>query len=225
MKNESKGLIVSLFDYTGVVLEPWAEVGYECWSVDLQHQDVCGTQDDRGIWQFKGDIRTWRLPNREDLKMVFAWPPCTHLAVSGARWFKGKGLHALAEAISLVAHAADACDKSGVPYLIENPLSTLSSYWRAPDYIFDPCDYGGYLDPEGDKYTKKTCLWTGGGFKMPEGKYVEPTEGSRMHKLPPSAERANIRSATPEGFARAVFEANASLDDLIQKTFGFTKTT
>ena len=97
---------------------------------------------------------------------------------------------------------------TGAPYLIENPVSTVSTYWRAPDHTFDPCDYGGYLIPPGDAYTKKTCLWTGNGFVMPEPKRVRPTEGSRMHRLPPSEERANARSATPKGFARAVFLAN-----------------
>jgi len=65
-----------------------------------------------------------------------------------------------------------------------------------------------YLEPPGDTYTKKTCLWTGGGFKMPEKRSVEPTEGSKMHLMPPSENRANLRSATPMGFAQAVFEAN-----------------
>lgn len=58
-------------------------------------------------------------------------------------------------------------------------------------------------------YTKKTCLWTGGGFMMPEPDFpygIQPDD--RIHKAPPSDERANFRSATPMGFARAVFDAN-----------------
>lgn len=74
--------------------------------------------------------------------------------------------------------------------------------------MFDPFEYGGYLDPPGDAYTKKTCLWTGNGFRMPAKWPVEPTEGSLMHLLPPSEDRANLRSATPQGFANAVFAAN-----------------
>ena len=96
----------------------------------------------------------------------------------------------------------------GVPYLLENPVSTLASYYRKPDYTFNPCDYGGYLTPPRDAYTKKTCLWTGNGFVMPEPKPVEPIEGSKMHLMPPSEGRANLRSVTPAGFARAVFESN-----------------
>lgn len=93
--------------------------------------------------------------------------------------------------------------------MLENPVSTISSYWRKPDFSFNPCDYAGYLDhPEDEAYTKKTCLWTGGGFRMPLEKPVEPVLGSKMHMLPPSDDRGDLRSVTPEGFARAVFQAN-----------------
>lgn len=124
--------------------------------------------------------------------------------MSGARWFKDKGLRSLIDALSLVERCREIAEWSGAPWFLENPVSTISSYWRKPDYTFDPCDYG-------DPYTKRTCLWTGGGFVMPPKDRVEPTEGSKMHLLPPSHERANLRSATPMGFARAVFEANHGL--------------
>ncbi len=139
---------------------------------------------------------------------MFAFPPCTHLAVSGARWWKGKGLRLLAEAIALVGRAAEVCDESEAPWMIENPVGALSTHWRKPDYSFDPCDYGGYLNPPGDEYTKKTHLWTGNGFNIPLPKYVFPVDGSRMHTMAPSDDRANLRSETPMGFAQAVFEAN-----------------
>jgi len=93
--------------------------------------------------------------------------------------------------------------------MIENPVSTLSTYWRKPDYMFDPCDYGRYLDPPGDAYTKKTCLWVGNGFVMPPKKPVPPVEGSKIHRMPPSKDRGYLRSVTPMGFAEAVFQANA----------------
>ena len=93
--------------------------------------------------------------------------------------------------------------------MIENPVGTLSTHWRKPDAQFDPCDYAGYLDdPDADAYTKRTCLWTGGGFVVPLPKPVFPFQGSKMHLVPPGDNRANIRSATPRGFAQAVFEAN-----------------
>jgi hypothetical protein len=131
------------------------------------------------------------------------------VAVSGARWFKDKGLGSLIEALELFDAAVRLAEWTCAPYLIENPVSTVATYWRPPDHTFDPCDYGGYLTPPGDFYTKKTCLWTGNGFVMPKQKRVHPKEGSRMHRLAPNPERANARSATPKGFARAVFENNA----------------
>ena len=200
-------IVLSLFDYTGNMVRPWADAGYQCICVDIQHgslSEACHPN----IQKVGGDIRNY-LPPRDDYAAVFAFPPCTHLAVSGARWFKGKGLRALAESIELFAKAAEICEWSGAPYLIENPVSTISSYWRKPDYSFDPCDYAGYEGGESDLYTKKTCLWAGGGFVMPKARRLEPVQGSKMHLLPPSDERANLRSATPMGFARAVFEANS----------------
>lgn len=206
-------IVLSLFDYTGNMVRPWADAGYRCITVDIQHPTGIHTAPldlHPNIEKVGGDIRNF-LPPRGEYAAVFAFPPCTHLAVSGARWFKGKGLRALAESIELFAKAAEICEWSGAPYLIENPVSTISSYWRKPDYSFDPCEYAGYEGGQGDAYTKKTCLWTGGGFRMPEPRPVVPTQGSKMHLLPPSSDRANLRSATPMGFAQAVFEANAKM--------------
>lgn len=194
-----------LFDYTAAAAKPWADAGYTCYCVDVQHEQ--GERREGNIIKVGADIHTW-MPPRGDIAFVAAFPPCTHLAVSGARWFKGKGLRALADSISLFAKAADICEWSGAPYFIENPVSTISSYWRKPDYAFDPCDYAGYEDGHDDLYTKKTCLWAGGGFVMPEPKRLDPSDGSRMHLMPPGPDRQNLRSATPAGFARAVFEAN-----------------
>ena len=93
--------------------------------------------------------------------------------------------------------------------MIENPVSTISTYWRKPDYIFQPTDYAGYLDnPEEEAYYKRTCLWTGNGFIMPETKYVEPINKNKLNNLPPSADRAEKRSVTPNGFAKAIHQAN-----------------
>lgn len=206
MSAERKPAALFLFDLTTVMAKPWADAGVECWCVDLQHPK--GIHQVGNVIRVGADVRRWRAPQR-DWMFAFAFPPCTDVAVSGARWFRDKGLFALAEAIELFGHAVQILETLGVPYGIENPVSTISTYWRKPDYSFDPCDYAGYAGGEGDTYTKKTCLWTGGDFVMPSPKRHEPTDGSRMHLLPPSDERANIRSATPVGFAQAVFQANA----------------
>jgi len=68
--------------------------------------------------------------------------------------------------------------------MIENSVSTVSTSWRKPDFTFDPCDFGGYLNPPGDAYAKKTCLWTGNGFVMSKIKRISPIEGRRMHRFP-----------------------------------------
>lgn len=153
------------------------------------------------------DVREW-LPPFGPIAAVFAFPPCTHVAVSGARWFQDKGIGSLIDALQLFKAAVRIAEWTGAPYMIENPVSTISSYWRKPDFTFDPCDYGGYLKPPGDAYTKRTCLWTGNGFVMPQKRRVSPTEGSRMHLLAPSKNRDALRSITPKGFAQAVWKAN-----------------
>jgi len=196
-------IVISCFDYTGEMVKPWAEAGYLCYCIDIQHAP--GEHRVGNIIYVGASVYDW-LPPRGPIAFAAFFPPCTDLAVSGARWFSGKGLGALRDAIGLFAWSARIAEWCECPYLIENPVSTISSYWRKPDYSFNPCEYAGYLDdPEPEAYTKKTCLWTGGGFILPEKKAVVPVLGSKMHKLPPGPDRANLRSATPKGFARAVF--------------------
>jgi hypothetical protein len=200
-----KQTVISLCDRTGNMVKPWLDAGYQAITVDLQEQ-VCTHPLRTHIVK---DVREVRFGPSSNIAAVFAFPPCTNLAVSGARWFKDKGLPALIEALEIVNACREICESSGAPYMIENPVSTLSTYWRKPDYTFHPWQYTAH-EPS-DNYTKKTCLWTGNGFVMPAPAITaglgQPDD--RIHKAPPSEERGNIRSATPMGFARAVFEANA----------------
>ena len=207
-----KPTVLSLCDFTGNMVKPWAEAGFPCVVVDIQHpKGWSGLAPN--IRAFGGDVLDFaphRLPDSMlPFGMVFAFPPCTHLAASGARWWKVKGMRALIDGLTVVDRCRHIAEFFGQPWMLENPVGRLAKCWREPDVSFDPYEYGGYLDPEGDAYTKKTCLWVGGGFVMPEPKPVYPVEGSKMHRVSPSAGRANIRSETPMGFARAVFEANA----------------
>jgi hypothetical protein len=190
--------IISLCDYTGNMLKPWAEAGYQCRAYDLLGEPP---EPWPGVSHFRRDVTAPLLKPVPvfDAAAVFAFPPCTNTAVSGARWFKDKGLRGLIDALEVVEACRWLCEASGAPWLLENPVSTISTYWRKPDYTFHPCDYG-------DPYTKKTCLWTGGGFTMPPKTPVEPTEGSKMHLMAPSDDRAQKRSETPMGFAQAVFD-------------------
>ena len=243
--HQSKGIVLSLYDYTGEALKPWAEAGYKCYAFDIQHSKDLGPK----IEHFEGGgiitywhMDLWSLDNIKHLRKTFknenvvfgmAFPVCTDLAVSGAAHFKRKAERDPKFQDKAASHArwcAYLFDSLDVPYFIENPASRLATLWRKPNYSFHPYQYGGYIPASQaehpkwpdyiaprDAYPKKTCLWTGGGFTMPNAKPVTPEDGhSRQHlKLGgKSMKTKNIRSATPRGFARAVFEANAMEDDL-----------
>jgi hypothetical protein len=198
--------IISLCDHTGNAVQPWADAGYECWILDIKHP-AGFEKPENNIKKIGMDVTDFDVT--ETFEFAFAFPPCTDLAVSGARWFKEKGLERLAEAIRIFAVCARLCVSFGCPFLIDNPVSVISSHYRKPDYTFDPCEYSGYLTNYYDEaYTKKTCLWTGGGFVMPEPKPVFPIMGSKMHLMQPGKDRASLRSETPKGFSKAVFLAN-----------------
>ena len=206
----TRDVVLCLFDLTGNMAQPWVEAGYTAVLVDIQHPS--GITQNGSVIRVGADIRNGWMPPRdmiERIAFVAAFPPCDHLAVSGARWFKGKGLRKLALSIDLFATAAELCEWIGAPYMIENPVSTISTYWRKPDATFHPHHFT-LIEPD-DNYTKQTCLWIGGGFCMPAScrDFTLAAPDDRIHKAPPSADRANIRSATPMGFARAVFAANA----------------
>lgn len=202
-----KSIVLSLCDRTGVMVQPWLEAGYECWIVDLQHPP--GRHLEGNLVRVGCDVRTFNWSTPDGLQqpaIVFAFPPCTNLSVSGARWFKDKGLEALHDSLGLVVACKQICERSSAPWMLENPVGVLSSYWRKPDYIFQPWQYG-------DTYTKRTCLWTGRGFVMPVAwQRTKPDDvTSAIYLMPPSADRGDKRSVTPAGFSRAVFEANHSV--------------
>lgn len=208
------GIVISLFDKTGNMVRPWAEAGYECVCYDIAHEHPRFERVGAGSIMFVPFDLMHRAPIVTGrIAIVFAFPPCTHLAVSGARWFQGKGLRSLAESVQMFATAAEFAETSGAPYLIENPVSTISTYWRKPDHTFHPHHFTGF--ELGDHYTKQTCLWVGGGFVMPAQNPAPELVGTkpdnRIHTAPPSDDRADFRSATPMGFARAVFQANSPL--------------
>lgn len=175
------GRIVSLCDRTGNWPHFYRLAGYEVITLDLANG---------------ADVRL--LERIDGVRGVMAAPPCTYFAASGARWKRTP--EQMLEALSVV----DACLRFIVSvrpawWALENPVGKLSRYLGPPRMYFDPCDYG-------DPYTKRTALW--GDFKVPRKTPVAPTEGSKMHRLPPTPDRAIKRSVTPLGFARAFFEAN-----------------
>ena len=238
----TKGIVISLYDFTGEALKPWAEAGYTCHAFDIQHMEsglVCDRFDGGGSIHYRHadlhDQATLNAIQSEfgDKPVVFgmAFPVCTDMAVSGAAHFKRKAEvnpFFQADAVGHATAVARMFNGMAIPYFIENPVSVLATLWRKPDYRFHPYEYGGYIPddqaehprwPEHiaarDAYPKKTCLWTGGGFTMPWTDPVAPEQGhSRQHlKLGGKSQRTkDIRSATPRGFATAVYEFN-SIDE------------
>lgn len=180
-------LILSLCDYSGVWSNPYREAGYKVVQVDIALDG--------------SDVRL--LERVGEVHGIIAQPPCTAFAASGARWWRGKGLSALLEGLSIV----DACMRiisveKPKWWVLENPAGRISYYLGSPAHVFQPHWYAGHsADPESNQYKKRTCLW--GNFSMPpvtdEG-YRQPTR-----KLPRDPRQ---RSLTPDGFARAFFEYN-----------------
>lgn len=217
-------LILSLFDYTGLMVEPWTYAGYETITVDNQKDGPSTASHVLNIDLLDTAALIEAVDKLGVPSILFGFPPCTDLAVCGSRSFASK-----AEKDPLFQEKAVALARSvetigshyGVPWMLENPVSVLSTKWRKPNFIFDPYQYGGYL-PEDDEhplypkyiaprdaYTKKTCLWTGNGFTMPEKRPVPVPPGySKQYSQlgGKSLKTKNIRSATPRGFAQAVFE-------------------
>lgn len=192
--------VVALCDRSGISLRPWREVGFRCVLVDVSFRPGLSYHD--GMTRVGCDVRTLSMVRGRPLG-VFCFPPCDHLAGVGAGSWKRKGSAALLDGLSV----ADACVRWAVRsraswWLVENPSGRLSVIWGPPDHVFSPHHFGGWLAGGGDRYTKRTCLWTGGAFVMPERREVRPVEGSLVGAV---GDRVR-RSETPRGFARACFE-------------------
>jgi hypothetical protein len=205
--------VISLCDITGHMVQPWVEAGYRAFLVDPQHGT---TRTEGAVTKFAGTIEDamdaiGSLIRSGDVAGVAGFPPCTNMAVSGARWFEAKRAADKmfqAKAVMVAEQCRTIGRLSGAWYFVENPVSVLASAFGKPQHTFHPADFTAF-EP-GDNYTKKTCLWTGGGFVMPEPAKDESlgAPDNRIHFASPGPERANFRSATPMGFARAVFAAN-----------------
>lgn len=133
--------------------------------------------------------------------MILAFPPCTNLAVSGARYFAEKIADGRQQASIdfFMAFANADCDRIA----IENPIGIMSSKWRKPDQIIQPWQFG-----HGE--TKATCLWLRGLPPLTHTDIVEGRE-QRVWKMPPSADRAKLRSKTFPGIAKAMAEQWAGI--------------
>ena len=181
------GKVLIACEESQAVTKEMRVLGIEAYSCDIE---PCS--GGRPEWHIQGDV-TPLLEQKWD--MVIAFPPCTDLAVSGARWFTHK--------------LADGRQQKSIDFFlqftrlpckwaIENPIGIMSGKFRKPDQIIQPWQYG-----HGE--TKATCLWLN---DLPELKPTDIVEGreQRIWKMGPSPERAKNRSKTFSGIARAMAE-------------------
>lgn len=183
-------------EFSGIVREAFAALGHDAWSCDFLPSEQDGQH-------FLGDIRVI-LEQEPDWDLMIAHPPCTHLAVSGARWFKEKQQEQ-AEALEFVKFLLAADIKK---ICLENPISVISSKIRKPDQIIQPWQFG---HPQ----QKTTCLWLKGLPKLVATDIVVPEfitmkNGKRMSKFHYDTftkikiNRGHERSRTFPGIAEAM---------------------
>lgn len=254
---KTKPLILSLFDATGNMVRPWAEAGAVCYIVDILHPLTPGEPErfpsggeiHRVNFNLDAGHPDWNLMlqvfvNRK-VAFMSAFPPCEDLTSSGALHWKKKAIvdpQFQVKALGRLIECERFAKALGCPYMIENPRAGyVGAHYRQPDHAFDPCDFGLYIPANEaehprwpkfiearDAYTKKTGLWTGGGFIMPALGRVEPVIYSFVSKKTGKTKRGSktwaklysthphsyqIRSETPRGTATAMFMANALVTD------------
>jgi len=171
-------------EFSGIVREAFRAKGWDAWSCDLLPTEIPGQH-------IQGDVleildKGW--------DMMIAHPPCTHLAVSGARWFSEKQKdYRQKKAIVFFMQLALA----NIPMIvIEQPISIISTIWRKPDQIIQPWMFG-----HGE--TKATCLWLKNLPLLRPTNIVDGRE-QKIFKMPPSENRGQERSRTFPGIARAM---------------------
>lgn len=174
-------------EFSGVVRRAFRAKGHEAWSCDLL------PAEDASEFHIQGDVFAEALTSSWDL--MIAHPPCTHLAVSGARHFARKresGEQQAAIDFFMRLATTPSCKKR----VIENPICIMSTIWRKPDQIIQPWQFG-----HGE--TKATCLWLENVPTLQPTLVVSGRE-ARIHRMPPSATRSKERSRTYEGIAQAM---------------------
>lgn len=181
-------------EYSGVVRDAFLRLGHDAMSCDLLPTEYPGPH-------YQGDVRDvidypW--------DMAIFHPPCTHLSVSGARWFGEKRADGRQQAaVSFFMSLA----RAPIPRIaIENPVCVMSRLWRKPDQVLQPWQYG-----HGE--TKATCLWLKGLPRLTPTQIVDGRE-ARVHRMAPSPERWKERSRTFAGIADAMAQQWGRSDEL-----------
>jgi len=171
-------------EFSGIVREAFAKRGHDAWSCDLLPTEIPGKHIQGNVLEIIND--GWDL--------MIAHPPCTHLAVSGARWFKYKKVEQ-EKALDFVCKLLNAPIEK---IALENPVSIISTRIKKPDQTIQPWMFG-----HGE--TKATCLWLKNLPLLNSTDVVEGRE-ARIHKMPPSKNRSKERSRTYQGIANAMAE-------------------
>ena len=181
-------------EFSGIVRTAFARRGHYAVSCDF-------LQTERSGKHYRGDVRDL-LDGRMSWDLMVAHPPCTHLAVSGARWFKDKRAEQ-DEALAFVRFLLDA----PIPRIaLENPVSVISTRIRKPDQTIQPWMFG-----HGE--TKATCLWLKNLPPLIPTNIVDGRE-ARVHRMPPGPDRWRERSRTFPGIAEAMAEQWGQVLDL-----------
>ena len=177
-------------EFSGAVRDAFRRKGHEAWSCDLK------TVEPEGEWpnyHFFGNCLD-TIPTYGPWDLMIAHPPCTHLAVSGARWFKDKK-NEQEEALEFVRLLlATPIDRIA----LENPISVISTRIRRPEQIIQPWQFG-----HGE--TKATCLWLKNLPRLVPTDIVAGRE-ARVHRASPGPDRWKERSRTLPGIAKAMAE-------------------
>ena len=179
-------------EYSGTVRDAFIANGHDAMSCDLLPTDKPGPHYQGSVFDVIGN--GWDL--------MVAHPPCTHIAVSGAAWFKQKRQDGTQQAaIDFFLALANAPISK---IAIENPVCIMSSVWRKPDQIVQPWQFG-------HAEQKKTCFWLKGLLPLTETQNVysemmllPKNQRERLHYLPPSKLRWKERSKTFQGIADAM---------------------
>lgn len=171
-------------EFSGVVRDAFLAKGHDAWSCDLLPTERPGPHIQGDVLEVLGE--GWDL--------MIAHPPCTHLAVSGARWFKDK----VAEQEEALAFVRRLLEAPVARICVENPVSVISSRIRKPDQIIQPWMFG-----HGE--TKATCLWLKNLPALVPTRIVEGRQ-NRIHREPPGPDRWKNRSMTYQGIADAMAE-------------------
>lgn len=169
-------------EFSGIVRDAFIKKGHDAISCDLLPTESPGPH-------YQGDVFDI-IDNGFDL--MIAHPPCTHLAVSGARWFKDKQKEQK-KAINFFMALINVGIKK---IMVENPISIMSTMYRKPDQIIHPWQFG-----HGE--TKATCLWLKNLPLLKPSKIVDGRE-NKIHRMAPSKDRWKLRSTTYKGIAEAM---------------------